>query len=334
MANEQHLKVLKQGVDAWNKWRRENPSIEVNLEGASLGGGNLEDADLEDADLEGAYLEGANLTGAKLIAIKLERANVVAVDFEDANLERANLEGANLTRANLPEAWLNETILNNVDLSTTKGLNDCRHMGPSGIDYRTIARSKNVPISFWRGCGLSDWQIEAAKLSQPGLTQDDVISITYEVARVRGEQPIQLFSPFISYSSKDDAFARCFYDGLQERGVRCWYAPEDMKIGDRVRSRIDEVIHVHDKLLLVLSEHSLVSQWVEQEVETALAKERETGESVLFPIKVDNAVDELKHGWPALVRNTRHIGDFSNWEDDGAFEAALNRVLRDLRAMQ
>ena len=31
MANEEHLAILKQGVKAWNKWRRENPMIEPDL---------------------------------------------------------------------------------------------------------------------------------------------------------------------------------------------------------------------------------------------------------------------------------------------------------------
>ena len=38
-----------------------------------------------------------------------------------------------------------------------------------------------------------------------------------------------------------------------------------MKIGDRIRPRIDETIRVYDKLLLVLSKASVESQWVEQE---------------------------------------------------------------------
>ena len=33
MANEEHLKILKQGVEQWNKWRLEN-SIESDLSGA------------------------------------------------------------------------------------------------------------------------------------------------------------------------------------------------------------------------------------------------------------------------------------------------------------
>ena len=46
---------------------------------------------------------------------------------------------------------------------------------------------------------------------------------------------------------------------LQNKGVRCWFASEDMKIGDRLRPRLDETIRVYDKLLLVLSKASVAS---------------------------------------------------------------------------
>jgi len=52
MANPEHLKILKQGVKAWNKWRRENPRIKPNLSNvvlceADICGSNLSGADLE-----------------------------------------------------------------------------------------------------------------------------------------------------------------------------------------------------------------------------------------------------------------------------------------------
>lgn len=83
-----------------------------------------------------------------------------------------------------------------------------------------------------------------------------------------------------------------------------------MKIGDKIRIRTYEAIHLYDKLLLVLSEHLASSQWVEQEVETALAKERKEQRAVLFQIRLDKVVREIEGGWPALIRNIRHIGDF------------------------
>ena len=139
------------------------------------------------------------------------------------------------------------------------------------------------------------------------------------------------YSCFISYSSSDQAFAEKLCRDLRSKGISCWFAPEDMKIGDRIRPRIDESIRAHDRLLLVLSGNSIASHWVEQEVETALAREREGEGAVLFPIRLDDAVMRAQTGWVALVRNTRHIGDFRSWEDRSSYERALNRLLRDLK---
>ena len=72
---------------------------------------------------------------------------------------------------------------------------------------------------------------------------------------------------------EDQAFAERLYADLQSKGIRCWFAPEDMKIGDRMRDRIDQSIRLYDKLLLILSEQSVISEWVEDEVEAALEKQ-------------------------------------------------------------
>jgi predicted ATPase with chaperone activity len=85
---------------------------------------------------------------------------------------------------------------------------------------------------------------------------------------------------------------------LQNKGVRCWFAPEDMKIGDKLRQRIDEAIHVHERLLLILSENSVSSERVEKEVETAFEKEQRQKRTVLFPVRVDDAVMECHTGGP------------------------------------
>ncbi len=36
MANEEHVKTLRQGVEAWNKWRKENPEVIPDLNGAII----------------------------------------------------------------------------------------------------------------------------------------------------------------------------------------------------------------------------------------------------------------------------------------------------------
>src|SRR5207248_161129 len=66
MADQEHLDILKQGVEVWNKWRQEHPDIQADLRKAHLEGANLIGAHLEGADLEYAHLEGAELSGAHL----------------------------------------------------------------------------------------------------------------------------------------------------------------------------------------------------------------------------------------------------------------------------
>ncbi len=204
------------------------------------------------------------------------------------------------------------TRFGDVDLSGVKGLDDVIHEGPSTIGIDTIFRSKgNIPEVFLRGAGVPD------------------ALITYTRSLVN--QPIDYSTCFISYSSKDKAFIEQLYADLQSQGIRCWFAPQDLKIGARIRPSIDESIRRYDKLLLVLSAHSLTSPWVEQEVETALAKERDESRTVLFPIRLDHSVMDIEGGWPGLIRNTRHIGDFTRWKQRDDYQNAFERLLRDLK---
>jgi TIR domain/Pentapeptide repeats (8 copies) len=332
MADEEQLRILKQGVAAWNTWRKQDgwetgvDLSEANLRGtdlheATLGGANLQRADLSwanlfeanlsRADLSGANLIVANLSGANLFEANLSRADLRGANLSGAILSEANLNKANLSEANLSEAIFYETTVSNVDLSTSKNIDSVRHDGPSTIDIRTLQRSGSLPLAFLRGVGLPDTLIEYL----PSLLG----------------QAIQHYSCFISYSSKDDEFVSRLHADLQDKGVRCWFAPHDMRIGDKIRDTIDDAIRLRDKVLLVLSEASIASDWVEDEVDKAFEEERQRGGLVLFPIRLDETVLETKEAWAAKLRRSRHIGDFRAWKDHDAYQKALERVLRDLK---
>jgi hypothetical protein len=242
MANPEHLQILEQGVAAWNAWRRQHsdtiPDLcMINFEGAELAG-----VMLDRVDLRGAILDGANLRGADFSGANLGSTYLVGADLSKADLVWANLSKANLSGTDLSHAAFDETIFGDTNLAAVRGLETCRHIGPSVLDHCTLAKSWPLPLAFLRGCGLPDALIDYL----PSLLN----------------QPFQFYSCFISYTGKDCDFAERLYADLQNKGVRCWFAPKDMKIGDRIRPRIDETIRLYDKLLLVLSKHSISSQWV------------------------------------------------------------------------
>jgi hypothetical protein len=249
-------------------------------------------------------LTGANLAGANLI-----NANLV-----DAILGGADLRGANLSGAELSSAQFVETIFGNTDLTKAKGLETCQHLGPSTIDHRTLQRSGPLPLTFLRGVGLPERLI------------DYLPSIL--------EQAIQFYSCFISYSSNDQEFANRLHADLQNKGVRCWFAPHDMPIGAKIIDAIDEVIRHRDKVLLILSENSVASDWVEGEVTRSLDEERERKQVVLFPVRIDDTVLETTKPWTRLLSGQRNIGNFTCWKDHDAYQKVLDRLLRDLKVAQ
>lgn len=272
MANPEHLKILNQGVEVWNRWGWENPEIVPDLREAGLHG----------ADLEGANLHGANLKNASCLY----------------------------------------TIFADVDLSETKNLDSIDHEGPSTIGIDTLYKSKgNIPEAFLRGCGVPDQMIEYAK-SLTGL-------------------PFEYYSCFISYSSKDEEFAKWVHNDLQAAGVRCWFAPHDIQAGKKIHHQIDEAIRVYDKLLLILSPNSMNSNWVGSEIIRAKKKEDRQDSQMLFPVSIvpyqkiqDWEFFDSDSGRD-LAREIREyfIPDFSLWKSDhDAYSEAFERLLRDLKA--
>ena len=218
-------------------------------------------------------------------------------------------KGVNLTKAHFYHttfAW--------VDLSLVKGLEMSIHDGPSTVNVNSVVLPTEdyTHKQFLRGVGFSETQIEYL----PSLLKP---------------RPIQYYSIFISYAHQDEVLAQQLYTDLRNKDVPCWFAPEDLKIGNKFRQHIDKAIHLQDKLLLLLSEHSISSAWVENEVEAALEKEALQQREVLFPIRLDDTVMQTSQAWAATLRRTRHIGDFANWTDHQAYQIAFYRLLRDLK---
>jgi hypothetical protein len=334
MADPEHLKKLNEGLEPWNRSRATTPFVPdlngADLRGAELNRANfseahLNGANLSRANLNGADLRGANLDGADLSRAHLKGANLDEADLNGANFSEAHLNGANLTRSRLTGADVKNvklayTVFIDVDLRGVKGLDSCMHNGPSYVDYTTLARSGRLPLEFLRGCGLPDPFIDYL----PSLINE----------------AIEFYSCFISYSTKDQDFADRLYADLQNRGVRCWFAPHDIQGGKKIHEQIDEAIRRYDKLLLILSESSMNSEWVKTEIANARQKEIEQKRQVLFPLSIVEYANV--RSWKCFDADTGKdsareireyfIPDFSEWKNHDSYQKAFERLLKDLKS--
>jgi hypothetical protein len=120
VAKQEHLAVLMQGVQAWNGWRKKNPTILPDLKGAYLWGVDLRLANLCRANLEDADLNEANLSGANFVEANLKNVSLSHSNLTKAELFVANLRDADLTSTNFSEASFFGTDLSGADLQETK----------------------------------------------------------------------------------------------------------------------------------------------------------------------------------------------------------------------
>ncbi len=116
MANQEHLDILKQGVEVWNKWREEHPEIEPDLSGENF--------------REVPRLEGVNFSRVNLMDVRLFGENLTGANLTNADLRRALIVETGLSHADLTGASLLATTLISVDLKYATII-DCRVYGIS-----------------------------------------------------------------------------------------------------------------------------------------------------------------------------------------------------------
>jgi hypothetical protein len=263
------------------------------------GAGPVDRRYIELADWGGG-LAGADLSHCDRRYADLRWTNFQGASFRGSTLRSADLAESNFDQTDFTEAIFDRTLPGGNDLSRAGGLGEVVHLEGTG-----------VPVSL----------------------------IEYLPALTGAVEPIQYNSSFISDSTADQEFANRLYSRMREAKLRVWYAPENMKGGRKIRDQIDAAIHLHEKLLLVLSDASMRTGWVGTELKNARAIEIAENRRKLFPVRVVQH-DSLKT-WTLfdadrgvdLAAEVREyfIPDFSEWKNHDKFEKSFANLLRDLR---
>lgn len=363
MANPNHLKILKRGVDAWNRWwenrlaRKLDTQEEDSAEATSplgqltISSSRLRRADLRGADLSHMDLAGinfsevglldtdlteANLVGAVMPGVRMAHCNLTGADLSNADLSGARIMASSMRVATLTRARLAHAFLIDVDLGYSRvEATDFTLGGFNGVQLNYLDLSRAVGLQTIKHGGPSSISIDTIYKSKGnipksflrgcGVPEDFIVYMRSLVGTA-----IDFYSCFISYSSKDDHFAQRLYADLQAKNVRCWKFDENAKWGEPVWGEIGTAIQHYDKLVVICSEHSLQSPPVIREIERALQKEDREHKNVLFPVRIDDyLLDAWKHPRTADVVS-KVIGDFRGWRDPGAYSRAFPRFLNAL----
>lgn len=313
----------------------------ANFDGANLLYAEWAGIDLRNASFKNSFLKNFQLTGSSLDDSVLSRSDLTGAQifstgmrnvlFDYCVLLFANFGSGDMSGADLTEAQMGWTSLGGNNLNTAKGLGNIRHSGPSPISFQTLSQSGgNISETFLRGCGLSDWEIENAKLFNPNLSNDEFINIQYRMRELRFTQALQIKPLFISYSHSDGAFVDSIEPHLNQTGIRFWRDIHHTTAG-RLERQIDQAIRSYPVVLLVLSANSVESDWVQHEARLARKLEKETGSDVLCPIALDDAWKTCR--WPERLHEQimeYNVLDFSQWQDAAAFDRMFTKLVEGL----
>jgi len=96
-------------------------------------------------------------------------------------------------------------------------------------------------VVFLLGLGISIWQVrrEAMSSSNASSTKPSLPSTSAPIsvlsAQFTSSSPYQ--SCILSYATEDQPFAEKLHADLTQQGVSCWFAPHDLKTGDKLRTK-------------------------------------------------------------------------------------------------
>lgn len=229
------LRGGEEGVREWNQKLREGQELPV-----------LDNAFFLNSDLRGVDLRGTCLINASFIRTDLRGADLTDAQLVGADLRHADLRGACLRHANVYAALFGGTLIS-CDLSTTRGLGDALHSGPSFLDVSVpFAAGVVLPEPFLVGCGV------------PPRAAAEMLKIRpdrYGTKRC-----------FVCHCLKDERLAHRFVRDLRSHGILTWPRAYDLSVYDD-SSPTENDLHLDRRMILIASRDAMTMDLVNRELQ-------------------------------------------------------------------
>jgi hypothetical protein len=193
-----------------------------------------------------------------------------------------------------------------------------------GDDLQTAMRKASTvlgELNYDRGAvaPIVDWAA-SEKVLDLGVRVEELVDKAVTAKQARHVERAKERVAFISHSSKDKPFVRKLAADLVANGIKVWLDEQRILVGESIPDRIAQGLAESDFFLVVVSQSSVNSAWVQKELNGALVREIERREVVVLPIKLDDAT------MPDSIRDKKYA-DFS-----GSYMAALKELLASIEA--
>lgn len=109
------------------------------------------------------------------------------------------------------------------------------------------------------------------------------------------------YDVFICHASEDKDFVEPLARALIDKGLKVWYAPIKLTIGDSLRQEIDRGLATSRYGVVVLSEAFFKKNWPQSELDALASRQNSEGRKVILPIWHEIDTGEVQKKSPLLA---------------------------------
>jgi hypothetical protein len=177
----------------------------------------------------------------------------------------------------------NEMVFDPMDRSvSTATLRRATENGFIPAMIRDMEKEAGTPGSRSRADALWASTIKMGAASDWSLCHECYADVmAYAEGAPRVSQHTLQNDVFISYATEDAEFANQLAGGLMVRGVKVWFAPISLKLGDQILTGIEEGLRTSHSGLIVVSTAFLEKQWTNYELDILLRQAIENKKPLL-----------------------------------------------------